>query len=99
MKVQNITYNNTLRPAFKKYISYEDYYCDDYGIYNKHISIKDVFISSSIVSGLLLVAGAIFTHKNELVNVVKKASANIKNTCSNTFDKIVWLLSLKIIKN
>lgn len=88
MKVKNITYYNTLRPAFKRHISYEDYY-DNYGIYNKHISIKDVFISSSIVSGLLLVAGAIFTHKNELVNVVKKASANIKNTCSNTFDKIV----------
>lgn len=88
MKVQNITYN-TLKPAFKKYISYEDYYCDDYGIYNKHISIKDVFISSSIVSGLLLVAGAIFTHKNELVNVVKKVSTNIKNTCANTFDRIV----------
>lgn len=89
MKVQNITYNNTLKPAFKKYISYEDYYCDDYGIYNKHISIKDVFISSSIVSGLLLVVGAIFTHKNELVNVVKKAKDNLKKATICNFDKVV----------
>ena len=89
MKVQNITYNNTLKPAFKKYISYEDYYCDDYGIYNKHISIKDVFISSSIVSGLLLVAGATFTHKNELVNVVKKAKDNLQKTTIGYFNKIV----------
>ncbi len=89
MKVQNITYNNTLKPAFKRHISYEDYYCDDYGIYNKHISIKDVFISSSIVSGLLLVAGAIFTHKNELVNVVKKAKDNLQKTTIGNFNKIV----------
>ena len=89
MKVQNITYNNTLKPAFKKYISYEDYYCDDYGIYNKQISIKDVFISSSIVSGLLLVAGLIFTHKNELVNVLKKAKDNLKKTTIGHFNKIV----------
>lgn len=88
MKVQNITYNNTLKPAFKRHISYEDYY-DNYGIYNKHISIKDVFISSSIVSGLLLVAGAIFTHKNELVNVVKKAKDNLKKTTIGNFNKIV----------
>lgn len=88
MKVQNITYNTTLKPAFKKYINYEDYY-DDYGIYNKHISIKDVFISSSIVSGLLLVVGAIFTHKNELVNVVKKAKDNLQKTTIDNFNKIV----------
>lgn len=88
MKVQNITYNNTLKPAFKRHISYEDYY-DNYGIYNKHISIKDVFISSSIVSGLLLVAGAIFTHKNELVNVVKKAKDNLQKTTIGNFNKIV----------
>ena len=88
MKVQNITYNNTLKPAFKRHISYEDYY-DNYGIYNKHISIKDVFISSSIVSGLLLVAGAIFTHKNELVNVVKKAKDNLKKATICNFDKVV----------
>lgn len=88
MKVQNITYNNTLKPAFKRHISNEDYY-DNYGIYNKHISIKDVFISSSIVSGLLLVAGAIFTHKNELVNVVKKAKDNLKKTTIGNFNKIV----------
>lgn len=88
MKVQNITYNNTLKPAFKRHISYEDYY-DNYGIYNKHISIKDVFISSSIVSGLLLFAGAIFTHKNELVNVVKKAKDNLKKTTICNFDKVV----------
>ncbi len=88
MKVQNITYNTTLKPAFKKHINYEDYY-DDYGIYNKHISIKDVFISSSIVSGLLLVAGAIFTHKNELVNVVKKAKDNLQKTTIDNFNKIV----------
>ncbi len=88
MKVQNITYNTTLKPAFKKHINYEDYY-DDYGIYNKHISIKDVFISSSIVSGLLLVAGAIFTHKNELVNVVKKAKDNLQTTTIDNFNKIV----------
>lgn len=89
MKVQNITYNNTLKPAFKKYISYEDYYCDDYGIYNKHISIKDVFISSSIVSGLLLVAGLIFTHQNEFVNVFKKAKDNLKKITVGSFNKIV----------
>ena len=88
MKVQNITYNTTLKPAFKKHINYEDYY-DDYGIYNKHISIKDVFISSSIVSGLLLVVGAIFTHKNELVNVVKKAKDNLQKTTIVNFNKIV----------
>ena len=88
MKVQNITYNNTLKPAFKRHISYEDYY-DDYGIYNNHLSIKDVFISSSIVSGLLLVVGAIFTHKNELVNVVKKAKDNLKKTTICNFDKVV----------
>lgn len=88
MKVKNITYYNTLRPAFKRHISYEDYY-DNYGIYNKHISIKDVFISSSIVSGLLLVAGAIFTHKNELVNVVKKAKDNLQKTTIGNFNKIV----------
>ena len=88
MKVQNITYNTTLKPAFKKHINYE-YYYDDYGIYNKHISIKDVFISSSIVSGLLLVAGAIFTHKNELVNVVKKAKDNLQTTTIDNFNKIV----------
>lgn len=88
MKVQNITYNTTLKPAFKKHINCEDYY-DDYGIYNKHISIKDVFISSSIVSGLLLVAGAIFTHKNELVNVVKKAKDNLQKTTIDNFNKIV----------
>lgn len=88
MKVQNITYNTTLKPAFKKHINYEDYY-DDYGIYNKHISIKDVFISSSIVSGLLLVVGAIFTHKNELVNVVKKAKDNLQTTTIDNFNKIV----------
>ncbi len=89
MKVQNIIYNTTLKPAFKKHINYEDYCYDDYGMYNKQISIKDVFISSSIVSGLLLVAGAIFTHKNELVNVLKKAKDNLKKTTIGHFNKIV----------
>lgn len=89
MKVQNIIYNTTLKPAFKKHINYEDYCYDDYGMYNKQISIKDVFISSSIVSGLLLVAGAIFTHKNELVNVLKKAKDNLKKTTVGSFNKIV----------
>ncbi len=71
MKVQNITYNNTLKPAFKRYISYENYY-DDYGIYNKQLSIKDIFISSSIVSGLLLAVGSIFTHKDKIIDMFKK---------------------------
>lgn len=89
MKVQNIIYNTTLKPAFKKHINYEDYCYDDYGMYNKQISIKDVFISSSIVSGLLLVAGLIFTHQNEFVNVFKKAKDNLKKITVGSFNKIV----------
>lgn len=75
MKIQNITYNNTLKPAFKKYISYEDYY-DDYGTYYNQISIKDAIISSSILSGILFLVGSIFTNKDYILGFINKTKEN-----------------------
>ena len=88
MKVRNITYYNTLKPAFKKHISSEDCY-DDYGIYNNHMSIKDIFVSSTIVSGLLLVVGSIFTHKDKFIDVFKKKKDNIKTATVSSLNKVI----------
>lgn len=76
MKIQNITYNNTLKPSFKKHISYEDYYYDDYGTYYNQISIKDAIISSSILSGILFLVGSIFTNKDYILGFINKTKEN-----------------------
>ena len=88
MKIRSINNNNSNNYSFKRtdyYLNYEDDYMTPY----HNITIKDVFVSSLVLSSFLLILSTVFTKKPLLTDKISLFFKKLTNKNPESFNKII----------
>lgn len=88
MKIRSINNNNSNNYSFKRtdyYLNYEDDYMTPY----HNITMKDILISSFVLSSFLLILSSVFTKIPMPTNKISLFFKKLTNKKTDSFNKII----------